>query len=75
MKHLLSLFLLLLVPTSWSQGLVIVDRDKKTERLFDQNNPRSLISLLKLNAGMLGAYDLVGADLSFYSQLDTTSKG
>jgi len=75
MKHLLSLFLLLLVPTSWSQGLVIVDRDKKTERLFDQNNPRSLISLLKLNAGTLGAYDLVGADLSFYSQLDATSKG
>ncbi|MDG1427837.1 MAG: hypothetical protein P8P87_03050 [Crocinitomicaceae bacterium] len=70
MKHLLIIALLFTISTAWSQELVIIDKNKTTKLLFDQSNPRSCMSLLKLNAGTLGAYEIEGADLNFYNQLD-----
>lgn len=43
-----------------SQQAILIDRNEKTESIFDENDPYSLISILKLNANYLGNYELSG---------------
>ncbi|MFT5779975.1 MAG: hypothetical protein ACI837_002936 [Crocinitomicaceae bacterium] len=67
-----SLFLLILMVTTFNafgQERVVIDRSKKTEIIFDETNPNSFISVIKMNSDILGYCNLSGMDLAEYSML------
>jgi len=51
------------------QKEIIIDRNSNTEAIFNENDPFSFISILKLNADYLGYYDMEGIDPSIAQKL------
>ena len=74
MKFLLYTLFILLSGTLLAQGRVVIDRDAKTEQIFDESQPYSLLSLLKLNAWYYGFDDLKGVDIAVYNGLQPDEK-
>lgn len=74
MKNLALITLLFTSLTSFSQQTVTFERTKKTERLFDENNPLSFMSLLQQNATNLNYFYIQGMDAEVYTALTDQEK-
>ena len=74
MRQLTLFTLLIFSISSFAQETVTFERTKKTEQLFDESNPLSLISILQQNAHYLDYYDLIGMDLEVYKSLSIEEK-
>lgn len=74
MRNLTLVILVFISLISFSQQTVTFERNKKTERLFDESNPLSLMSLLQQNAMHLHHYDLQGMDAEVYNGLSDQEK-
>lgn len=61
MKNLITFCVALLIAFhGYSQKVVVIEKSAKTQELFDDCKPFSLLSILKSNLGILGYYDLKG---------------
>lgn len=55
--------------TSIAQEVVIFERNDKTEHLFDERNPLSLLSILQQNASYFNYYDIEGIDPKVFADI------
>ncbi len=74
MKKCLFTTFCLLIFVAHAQEKVVIERNCRTNILFDENDPLSLISILDLNAFFLDSYHLRGIDESDYLQLTSEEK-
>ena len=73
--NLLKIIFLSLIPTiSLSQSIVVIDKNKTTTPLFNDNAPLSLISVLKENLYDLGNYDLEGMSDSLLNTMSVKER-
>lgn len=74
-KFFKALIIILFLSTySFSQTIVVIDKNKDTAPLFDDVEPLSLISMLKSGLYHLGNFDLIGMNDSLVNTLTIQEK-
>lgn len=69
-----TLFVLFISVVSFSQSIIVIDKNKTTAPLFDDAQPFSFIAMLKSGLYHLGNFDLMGMSDSLVNTLSVEEK-